>query len=110
MALTAYLRNRTCPACSNPIKQSEKQGRDRKFCNDACKMRYHRRIKAQCPWCGHDGVLGTHPFTGETERCWQCGAHYRNDRDRETGKRTWTMTKPGKKALKLKKGDKPPKS
>ena len=39
------LRSRYCEHCDQMIVYDGTQGR-KKFCNDACKMAYHRRLKA----------------------------------------------------------------
>lgn len=99
MALSAYIKKKVCPACGKDVEQSDKEGRERNYCNDACKMKYHRRLKSQCLWCKHDSTLPLKPWVGETTRCWACDAIMHYTHNPKTKKVEWLLTKNGKKNL-----------
>ncbi len=100
MALSAYVSPRVCPACGKKIEQSESEGRDRIYCNDACKMVFHRRKKTQCPDCNTANALPGHPYHGQIATCYHCGAQMRYTAEpTQDNQKGWSITKRGKKNL-----------
>ncbi len=99
MALSAYMKPQICPACGEPVEQSEKEGRSRLFHNDACKMRYHRLMQSRCLWCERPRTLPSKPYAGQVVHCWNCSAEMRWERDPHDKKHHWKTIKNGKKNL-----------